>query len=147
MCAKPTGFLEYSRKDFDKRPKGERLLDWREVQTLQTPAELTQQAARCMDCGIPFCHAHGCPLGNLIPDFNDMAYRGRWREALALLHRTNNFPEVTGRICPAPCETSCTLNLNQEPVTIRQLELAIVEKGWNEGWIKPEPAFQLLSVA
>jgi NAD(P)H-dependent glutamate synthase small subunit len=140
MCAKPTGFLEYSRKDFDKRPKGERLLDWQEVQTLQTPAELTQQAARCMDCGIPFCHAHGCPLGNLIPDFNDMAYRGHWREALALLHRTNNFPEITGRICPAPCETSCTLNLNQEPVTIRQLELAIVEKGWSEGWITPEPA-------
>ena len=140
MCAKPTGFLEYSRKDFGKRPKEERLLDWSEVQVPQAPAELAQQAARCMDCGIPFCHAHGCPLGNLIPDFNDLAYRGHWREALALLHRTNNFPEVTGRVCPAPCETSCTLNLNQEPVTIRQLELAIVEKGWSEGWIKPEPA-------
>jgi NAD(P)H-dependent glutamate synthase small subunit len=140
MCAKPTGFLEYSRKDFAKRSTEERLLDWREVQTLQAPPELAQQAARCMDCGIPFCHAHGCPLGNLIPDFNDMVYRGHWREALALLHRTNNFPEVTGRVCPAPCETSCTLNLNQEPVSIRQLELAIVEKGWSEGWITPEPA-------
>jgi NAD(P)H-dependent glutamate synthase small subunit len=140
MCAKPTGFLEYSRKDFHKRPKHERLLDWQEVQTLQPPAELGLQAARCMDCGIPFCHAHGCPVANLIPDFNDRVYRGQWREALELLHRTNNFPEVTGRVCPAPCETSCTLNLNQEPVTIRQLELAIVEKGWQEGWITPQPA-------
>lgn len=140
MCAKPTGFLEYSRKDVGKRPAEERLLDWAEVQTLQPTDELVRQAARCMDCGIPFCHAHGCPLGNLIPDFNDMVYRGHWREALALLHRTNNFPEVTGRICPALCESSCTLNLNQEAVTIRQLELAIAEKGWCEGWIKPEPA-------
>jgi NAD(P)H-dependent glutamate synthase small subunit len=140
MCAKPTGFLEYARKDLHKRPKDERLLDWQEVQSLQPKAELSLQAARCMDCGIPFCHAHGCPLGNLIPDFNDLVYHGQWREALDLLHRTNNFPEVTGRVCPAPCETSCTLNLNQEPVTIRQLELAIVERGWQEGWITPQPA-------
>jgi len=140
MCAKPTGFLEYPRKDFARRPRDERLLDWQEVQALQPPAELGLQAARCMDCGIPFCHAHGCPVGNLIPDFNDLVYRGHWREALALLHRTNNFPEVTGRVCPAPCEASCTLNLNQEPVTIRQIELAVVEKGWAEGWIVPEPA-------
>jgi glutamate synthase (NADPH) small chain len=140
MCAKPTGFLDYPRKDFAKRPQEQRLLDWAEVQALQSAAELTQQSARCMDCGIPYCHAHGCPLGNLIPDFNDMVYRGHWRKALELLHRTNNFPEVTGRICPAPCETSCTLTLNQEAVTIRQIELAIVEKGWAEGWIRPMPA-------
>ena len=140
MCAKPTGFLEHHRADFGKRPKEERLLDWHEVQVLQDAPELTQQASRCMDCGIPFCHAHGCPLGNLIPDFNDLVYRGHWREALEVLHRTNNFPEITGRVCPAPCETSCTLSLNQEAVTIRQLELAIVEKGWSEGWITPQPA-------
>jgi len=139
MCAKPTGFLEYPRKDFGKRPRKERLLDWAEVQTLQPPAELTLQAARCMDCGIPFCHAHGCPLGNLIPDVNDLVYRGHWRAALDLLHRTNNFPEITGRICPALCESSCTLNLRQEAVTVRQIELAVAEKGWSEGWIRPEP--------
>ncbi|MBN2451132.1 MAG: glutamate synthase subunit beta, partial [Lentisphaeria bacterium] len=139
MCAKPTGFLEYPRRDFLKRDRDERVRDYREVQAPRPQAELLQQAARCMDCGIPYCHAHGCPLANLIPDFNDMVYRGQWRRALDLLHSTNNFPEITGRVCPAPCETSCTLGLNQEPVTIRQLELAIVERGWEEGWIAPAP--------
>ena len=139
MCAKPTGFLDYPRRDVVKRPKSERVGDYREVQAARPDNELTEQAARCMDCGIPYCHAHGCPVANLIPDFNDMVYHGQWERALILLHSTNNFPEVTGRICPAPCETSCTLNLNQEPVTIRQLELRIVERGWEEGWIRPEP--------
>lgn len=140
MCAKPTGFLEYERQIATKRPVEERVRDYREIPLLMTPERLNQQAARCMDCGIPYCHAHGCPLGNRIPDFNDMVYRGQWRKALDILHATNNFPEITGRICPAPCEAACTLNINQEPVTICQIELEIIEKGFAEGWIVPRPA-------
>lgn len=142
MCAKPTGFLEYDRVDAPKRSVDERIGDFREVEQPLSVSKLTEQAARCMDCGIPFCHAHGCPVANLIPDFNDMVYRGQWRRALDLLQSTNNFPEVTGRVCPAPCETSCTLGINQPAVTIRQLELQIVERGWRSGWIRPEPAPQ-----
>ncbi len=137
MCAKPTGFMEYSRQVGPKRAVDERLGDYREVQLPPSPEVLDQQAARCMDCGIPYCHAHGCPLANLVPDFNDMVYRKQWRKALDLLHATNNFPEVTGRVCPAPCEAACTLALNQEAVTIRQLELEIVERGFREKWIVP----------
>src|SRR4030042_281634 len=106
---------------------------------LQTDA-LEIQAARCMDCGIPYCHSFGCPLHNRIPDFNDMIYRKQWRRALDILHSTNNFPEITGRVCPALCEAACTLSINVEPVTIRQLELQLVERGWKEGWISPELA-------
>ena len=138
--AKLTGFMEYNRVDPPKRPKEERLKDYREIQQALGAEELNRQAARCMDCGIPYCHAYGCPVSNLIPDFNEMVYRGNWRQALELLHSTNNFPEVTGRVCPAPCEAACTLGINQEPVTICQLELRIVEKGWAEGWITPQPA-------
>jgi len=137
--AKPTGFLEYMRQDAPKRPISERVRDWREFVLLPPEPALTQQAARCMDCGIPYCHAAGCPLGNLIPDFNEAVYRGRWREALELLHRTNNFPEFTGKLCPAPCEAACTLAINSAAVTIELIEHAIADRGFREGWIKPEP--------
>lgn len=138
--AKPTGFMEYERQNPPKRPVQERLKDYREIEQLMSPEDLHRQAARCMDCGVPFCHAIGCPLGNLIPEFNDMVYRGLWRRALDILHQTNNFPEITGRICPAPCETSCTLNIDNNPVTIRYIEQRIVEEGWEKGWIKPQKA-------
>jgi NAD(P)H-dependent glutamate synthase small subunit len=137
---KPTGFMEYAREDPKKRPVAERTADYKEVEQLLSAPELEVQAARCMDCGIPYCHSLGCPLSNRIPEFNDMVSRKQWRRALALLESTNNFPEVTGRICPAPCEAACSLSINQQPVTIRELELAIVERGWQEGWIKPQPA-------
>ncbi len=136
---KPTGFLEYQRVNPPKRPPAERVRDFGEVELPLAPAQLRDQAARCMDCGIPFCHMTGCPLRNLIPDFNDMVYRGHWRAALELLHSTNNFPEITGRVCPAPCESACTLSINQPAVTIRQIELRIVEHGWEKGWVVPEP--------
>ena len=136
---KPTGFMEYERREAPKRPAKERIHDYREIEELLPEEELKIQASRCMDCGIPFCHAHGCPVGNVIPDWNDLVYRGQWQKALDVLHLTNNFPEITGRICPAPCETSCTLSINQPPVTIRQIERQIVEKGWREGWIVPRP--------
>ena len=138
--AKPTGFLEYSRQDPAKRSVEDRIRDYREIEQPLSLAELEIQAARCMDCGIPYCHNFGCPVKNLIPDFNDMVYRQQWQKALRLLESTNNLPEVTGRICPAPCEASCTLSINQKPVTIRHIELQIVERGWNEGWIRPRPA-------
>jgi len=137
---KPTGFMEFERQDPPKRPAKERIHDYREIEQALPEDELRRQAARCMDCGIPYCHAHGCPVQNLIPDWNDMVYRGQWRKALDLLHATNNFPEVTGRVCPATCETSCTLSINQPAVTIRQIERQIVERGWEEGWITPQPA-------
>lgn len=137
--AKPTGFLEHDRKTPPKRPVAERLKDFREIEELLPESELLSQASRCMDCGVPFCHSFGCPLGNVIPEWNDMVYRGQWRKALELLHATNNFPEVTGRICPALCEASCTLNLSEAPVAIKQIELQIVERGWKEGWIRPQP--------
>ncbi len=136
---KPTGFMEYPRRDAPKRPVQERIKDFREIEQRLPAEELATQAARCMDCGIPFCHSSGCPLQNLIPDWNDMVYRGHWRRALDLLHATNNLPEITGRICPAPCEPACTLAINQPAVTIRNIELQIVERGWEEGWIVPGP--------
>ncbi len=136
----PTGFLEHERHNAPKRPVDERVRDYREIEGRLSPDELRDQAARCMECGIPYCHAHGCPLANRIPEFNDAVYRGHWRRALDLLHATNNFPEVTGRICPAPCEASCSLAVNIDPVSIRHIELQIVERGWEEGWIRPEPA-------
>ena len=138
--AKPTGFLEYSRQDPSKRPVEERVRDYREIEKPLTREELEIQAARCMDCGIPSCHSFGCPVKNLIPDWNDMVYRQQWQRALRILESTNNLPEVTGRICPAPCEASCTLSINQKPVAIRHIELQIVERGWAEGWIRPQPA-------
>ncbi len=138
--AKPTGFLEYARQNPTQRPIPERIHDFSEINKGLDPDQLEIQAARCMDCGVPTCHAYGCPLGNLIPDFNDLVYKKKWRAALELLHKTNNLPEITGRICPAPCEAACTLYINQEPVTIRQIELQIVERGWEQGWIRPQPA-------
>jgi NAD(P)H-dependent glutamate synthase small subunit len=120
----------------------ERVKDYREVELPIPIEELAEQAARCMDCGVPSCHTFGCPLGNRIPDWNDLVYRGKWQKALELLHATNNFPEITGRICPAPCETACTLDINKSPVSIRQLELNIIEKGFEQGWIKPQPPLQ-----
>ena len=141
--AKPTGFMEYSREDAEKRPVGERVKDYREVEKMLQTDALEIQAARCMDCGIPYCHSFGCPLHNRIPDFNDMIYKKHWRRALDILHSTNNFPEVTGRVCPALCEAACTLSINAEPVTIRQIELHLVERGWKEGWITPESAAKL----
>lgn len=135
---KVTGFKEYPREVGGYRPVEERLKHWNEF-LVPLPAEgLHRQSARCMDCGVPFCHT-GCPLGNLIPDFNDLVHRGRWPEALRALHATNNFPEFTGRLCPAPCETACVLGIADPPVTIKQIERAIVDKGWEEGWIQPEP--------
>jgi glutamate synthase (NADPH) small chain len=138
--AKPSGFMEYHREDPSKRKKAERVLDYREFEFPLPAEKLQQQAARCMDCGVPHCHAYGCPVQNRIPDWNDMVYRDQWRRALDLLQATDNFPEFTGRICPAPCEAACTLAIQQEPVTIRHIELQIVERGWREGWIRPQKA-------
>ncbi|MDQ3934933.1 MAG: glutamate synthase subunit beta [Actinomycetota bacterium] len=132
------GFLKIHRVEPRKRPKTERVEDFREYVVLLPQAELQEQGARCMDCGIPFCHS-GCPLGNLIPDWNDLVYRDRWREAIDALHATNNFPEFTGRICPAPCEAACVLDINDDAVTIKQIEQSIADRAWAEGWIKPEP--------
>ena len=122
-----------------RRPVPVRLRDWREVYEDFPPRKLQQQASRCMDCGIPFCNS-GCPLGNLIPDWNDLVYRGHWRLAIERLHATNNFPEFTGRLCPAPCEAACVLGINEPPVTIKQVEVEIVDRAWAEGWIVPQPA-------
>ena len=135
---KVTGFLEFKRDTQPYRPVAERVRDFKQV-LLPFPADaLRKQGARCMDCGIPFCH-QGCPLGNLIPDWNDLVYRDRWKEASERLHATNNFPELTGTLCPAPCEGACVLGINDDPVTIKAIELAIVDRAWEEGWIKPEP--------
>jgi glutamate synthase (NADPH/NADH) small chain len=131
-------FLRIHRVGFDKRRPRERVLDYRQYFGLQPEDELARQGARCMDCGVPFCH-EGCPLGNLIPDWNDLVYRGKWREAIDQLHLTNNFPEFTGRICPAPCESACVLAINDDPVTIEQIEMAIAERAFAEGWVVPEP--------
>ena len=135
---KPTGFIEIAREKQPTRPIAERLLDWREVYLPSETQVLRDQASRCMDCGIPFCH-QGCPLGNLIPAWNDLVYRGRWRAASDHLHATNNFPEFTGRLCPAPCEASCVLGINDAPVTIKAIEVAIVDRAFAEGWIAPRP--------
>jgi len=137
--AKPTGFLEYKRQDVAHRPAAERVKDYFEIDLPLPEDALLRQAARCMDCGIPFCHGAGCPVRNRIPEFNDLVYRGRWREACENLHATNNFPEFTGRVCPAPCEAACTLNINDDPVLIKHIELQIVQRGWREGWIAPLP--------
>jgi glutamate synthase (NADPH/NADH) small chain len=131
-----TGFIKWGRITPKRRPVEVRLNDWREVYLPFDREELQRQAGRCMDCGIPFCNS-GCPLGNLIPDWNDLVYREHWRDAIDRLHATNNFPEFTGRLCPAPCETSCVLGINQDPVTIKQVEVEIVDRAWAEGWIEP----------
>ncbi len=131
-------FLKIHRVGFDRRDPRERVLDYRQYFDLQNEEELQRQGSRCMDCGIPFCH-EGCPLGNLIPDWNDLVYRGKWREAIDELHSTNNFPEFTGRICPAPCESACVLAINDDPVTIEQIEMAIAEHAFAEGWVVPDP--------
>jgi len=142
---KPTGFIEYRRELPSDRPPLERVHDWDEIHEHLPEDKLRTQGARCMDCGTPFCHsgtlisgmASGCPINNLIPEWNDLVYRGLWEEALDRLHKTNNFPEFTGRVCPAPCEGSCVLGINNPPVTIKNIECSIVDKGWNEGWITP----------
>src|SRR5580693_4531616 len=141
------GFLEFKRELPADRTAGSRVSDWKEFHEHLPEADLKKQGARCMDCGIPFCHtgqlvsgmASGCPIHNLIPEWNDLVYRGLWKEALERLHKTNNFPEFTGRVCPAPCEGSCVLGINDPPVTIKNIECAIIDKGFEEGWVKPEP--------
>jgi len=133
---KVTGFLESRREDAGYRPVDERVRDWREVAVDFSPEQAANQASRCMDCGMPFCN-NGCPLGNIIPDWNDLVYRGKWEDALARLHSTNNFPEFTGMVCPAPCEAACVLGINDDAVTIKQIEWEISRTGWGEGWIKP----------
>jgi glutamate synthase (NADPH/NADH) small chain len=135
---KTTGFLEFQRETALRRPVSERINDFFEIYEPLPEPKLRTQGARCMDCGVPFCH-NGCPLNNVIPDFNDLVYRDRWQQASRSLHSTNNFPEITGRVCPAPCEAACVLGINEPPVTIKQIESAIVEKAFREGWIQPEP--------
>ena len=142
---KPTGFIEFVRELPSDRSPVERIKDWNEFHLSMPEEKLRNQGARCMDCGTPFCHtgtlikrmASGCPINNLIPEWNDLVYRGLWEEALTRLHKTNNFPEFTGRVCPAPCEGSCVLGIHNPPVTIKNMEFSIVEKGWEEGWITP----------
>jgi len=144
---KPTGFLEYLRELPADRPPLDRVRDWNEFHLHMEEKKLRNQGARCMDCGVPFCHtgklisgmASGCPVNNLIPEFNDLVFRGLWHEALDRLHKTNNFPDFTGRVCPAPCEGSCVLGINAPPVTIKNIEYAIIERGWDEGWVIPNP--------
>ena len=144
---KPTGFLEFQRELPKDRPPLERISDWKEFHLHQPSADLKKQGARCMDCGIPFCHtgqlvsgmASGCPIHNLIPEWNDLVYRGLWKEALDRLHKTNNFPEFTGRVCPAPCEGSCVLGMNNPAVTIKNIEVSIIDHGWENGWVTPQP--------
>ncbi len=135
---KPTGFIEWARRTPTRQDAAERTHHWLEFYTDWSESEARAQGGRCMNCSVPFCMG-GCPLGNIIPDFNDLVYRGKWQEALHELHSTNNFPEFTGRICPAPCEGSCVLNINDDPVTIEYIEKAIADRGWQEGWILPEP--------
>ncbi|HYO09938.1 MAG TPA: glutamate synthase subunit beta [Tepidisphaeraceae bacterium] len=135
---KPTGFKEIPRELPKRRPVELRILDWNEIYNPVPDDKLRAQGARCMDCGIPFCH-QGCPLGNIIPEWNDLVYKNRWREAIDMLHKTNNFPEFTGRVCPAPCEEACTLNINERPVTIKNIENEIIEHAFANGWVKAEP--------
>jgi glutamate synthase (NADPH/NADH) small chain len=135
---KASGFIEYQREVPARRPPTERIRDWFEIYNPFPEESIRRQGARCMDCGIPFCHT-GCPVNNIIPDWNDLVYSGRWREASRVLHATNNFPEFTGRICPAPCEAACVLGINEPPVTIKNIEKTIVDRAWEEGWIIPEP--------
>ncbi len=136
---KITGFMEIKRETPSRRPVKERLQDWREYDLKMPEDKLRAQGARCMDCGIPFCHK-GCPLGNIIPEWNDLIYRGRWKDAIDRLHSTNNVPEFTGRVCPAPCEEACVLNINNDPVTIKLIEKNIIDHAWSEGWVTPQPA-------
>jgi glutamate synthase (NADPH/NADH) small chain len=141
--ADPKGFLKVTERELPKRrPVSVRLMDWKEVYEAGDPAELRRQAGRCMDCGVPFCH-QGCPLGNLIPEWNDLMWRGEGRQAADRLHATNNFPEFTGRLCPAPCESSCVLGINQPPVTIKQVEVSIIDQAWANGWVQPHPPQRL----
>ncbi|HKQ30094.1 MAG TPA: glutamate synthase subunit beta, partial [Burkholderiales bacterium] len=142
---KPTGFMEFKRELPADQPELQRIAHWNEFHEHMPEPKLAQQGARCMDCGVPFCHtgkllagmASGCPINNLIPEWNDLVYRGQWQEALERLFKTNNFPEFTGRVCPAPCEGSCVLGINEPPVTIKNIECAIIDKGWDEGWVQP----------
>lgn len=134
---KITGFLEYQRESPARRPVTERVNDWFDIYHPMPPEKVRTQAARCMDCGVPFCHT-GCPVNNLIPDWNDLVFNDRWRDAIRTLHATNNFPEFTGRICPAPCEAACVLGINEPAVAIKSVENAIIERAWSEGWVKPE---------
>ncbi|MCG3177891.1 MAG: Glutamate synthase [NADPH] small chain [Phycisphaerae bacterium] len=136
----PTGFMEYQRENNPQRPVEQRVHDWKEIELPLAADAMHRQAARCMDCGIPFCHAQGCPVKNRIPEFNDLVHRGRWRDAIENLHSTNNFPEFTGRVCPAPCEAACTLALNSDAVTIKHIEYQIAERAFAEGWVVPCPA-------
>ena len=144
---KPTGFLEFNRELPTDRSPLARVADWREFHDHMAEPKLREQGGRCMDCGVPFCHtgqlisgmASGCPINNLIPEWNDLVYRGLWQEALDRLHKTNNFPEFTGRVCPAPCEGSCVLGISSPPVTIKNIECSIIDHGWENGWVKPEP--------
>ena len=146
----PTGFIGIQRRNQPSRPPLERIRDWSEAHPHLAADELASQGARCMDCGIPYCHtgllisgmASGCPINNLIPEWNDLVYRGQWREAAIRLHRTNNFPEFTGRVCPAPCEGSCTVGINGDPVAIKTIEQEIADRAWDEGWIVPTPPLQ-----
>jgi len=134
----PKGFMTTPRELPARRPVDLRLQDWREVYEEFEHTRLEKQAGRCMNCGIPFCH-QGCPLGNLIPEWNDLVWRHEWREAAERLHATNNFPEFTGRLCPAPCESACVLGINSDPVTIKQVEVEIIDRAWAEGWVTPQP--------
>src|SRR3984885_74550 len=144
---KLTGFMEYERQEPPGRDPKTRVHDWQEFHDHLPEKKLQEQGSRCMDCGVPFCHtgtllsgmASGCPINNLIPEWNDLVYRGLWKEALARLHKTNNFPEFTGRVCPAPCEGSCVLGINDPPVTIKNIEVAIIDHGWDQGWVVAEP--------
>lgn len=136
---KPTGFMEYPRHDRSYKPVSDRTSYFDEFVIALTDDETKKQGARCMDCGIPYCH-EGCPINNIIPDWNDLVYQNKWQQAINVLHATNNFPEFTGRICPAPCESACTLNIDDQPVTIKTIECAIIDKAWQEGWIKPQIA-------
>lgn len=132
-----SGFLQWGRSAPTRRPVSIRVKDWKEVYEPFDRSLLKEQAGRCMDCGIPFCN-NGCPLGNLIPDWNDLIYRNNWQEAIERLHATNNFPEFTGRLCPAPCESACVLGINQDPVSIKQIEVEIIDRAWKEGWVEPQ---------
>src|ERR671919_2844559 len=140
--ADPKGFLKVPRGTPTRRPVPLRLLDWREVYEEFPASSLERQASRCMDCGIPFCH-QGCPLGNLIPEWNDLVWRQDWEDAAERLHATNNFPEFTGRLCPAPCETACVLGINQDPVTIKNVEVSIIDRAFESGWVTPQPPERL----
>ncbi|MEO1836452.1 MAG: glutamate synthase subunit beta, partial [Akkermansiaceae bacterium] len=143
---KPTGFLDTERETIPNRPPLERIKDWKEIHAHRSDKQVMAQGSRCMDCGTPYCHtgilisgmASGCPINNLIPEFNDLVYRNHWQEALERLRKTNNFPEFTGRVCPAPCEGSCVLGYIEPPVTIKDIECSIVDRGWEEGWFEPQ---------